>query len=442
MIKEQINVGGACYSNDATSNNYELPLSWQVLSFGEIIDFLTDYQANGSFSGLKENVQYFSERNYALLVRLKDLRNGLKNSKEFVYTDEKGYNYLRKSRLKEGDILVANVGAGVGTTLRMPKFDGNATLAPNMFRVDLKSCVLSSYFLAFSFSINYWHQMNLVNAGSGQPKINKSQYRSIKIPIPPINEQQQIVSKIEELFSEIDKGVEELKAAQEQLKVYRQAVLKWAFEGKLTNRDVKDGELPEGWKIVSIGDLFEVFIGSTTSRKNVRYWNGNINWISSGEVAFNRIIGTKEKITKNGLENSSCKIHPPGTVIMAMIGEGKTRGQAAILQIDASHNQNTAAIRVPENYKSEMLYYFLVLKYEENRRIGSGNNQKALNKERVKSIPIPLIPFEEQQQIVEEIESRLSVCDKTEETITNSLQQAEALRQGILKKAFEGNLYK
>ena len=82
------------------------------------------------------------------------------------------------------------------------------------------------------------------------------------------------------------------------------------------------------------------------------------------------------------------------------------------------------------------------MKYEENRRIGSGNNQTALNKERVKSIPIPLIPFEEQQQIVEEIESRLSVCDKTEETITNSLQQAEALRQGILKKAFEGNLYK
>jgi type I restriction enzyme S subunit len=103
-------------------------------------------------------------------------------------------------------------------------------------------------------------------------------------------------------------------------------------------------------------------------------------------------------------------------------------------------NQNTAAIRVPPNHIPELLYYFLVLKYEENRKIGSGNNQKALNKERVKAIPIPDIPFAEQQQIVQEIESRVSVCDKIEETITNSLKQAEALRQSILKKAFEGKL--
>lgn len=81
-----------------------------------------------------------------------------------------------------------------------------------------------------------------------------------------------------------------------------------------------------------------------------------------------------------------------------------------------------------------------MLKYEENRKIGSGNNQKALNKERVKNIPIPLPPREEQHRIVQEIEARLSVCDKIEGTIAQSLQQAEALRQSILKKAFEGKL--
>jgi type I restriction enzyme S subunit len=124
-----------------------------------------------------------------------------------------------------------------------------------------------------------------------------------------------------------------------------------------------------------------------------------------------------------------------------MIGEGKTRGQAAILKIEASHNQNTAAIRVDSNvYKSELLYYYLVLKYEDNRKVGSGNNQKALNKERVKGIPIPLPPIAEQNCIVQEIENRLSVADKMEESITQSLQQVEALRQSILKKAFEGRL--
>ena len=80
------------------------------------------------------------------------------------------------------------------------------------------------------------------------------------------------------------------------------------------------------------------------------------------------------------------------------------------------------------------------MKYEDNRRIGSGNNQKALNKERVKNISIPLPSIEEQNKIVEAIESRLSVADKMEESINQSLQQAEALKQSILKRAFEGKL--
>jgi type I restriction enzyme S subunit len=260
-------------------------------------------------------------------------------------------------------------------------------------------------------------------------------------PLPPLKTQQQIVSKIEELFSELDKGVEDLKKAQQQLKTYRQSVLKWAFEGRLTNENVKDGVLPDKWKMSTIGNIFEVYIGSTPKRNIDEYWGGSINWVSSGEIAFCKIKDTKEKITIKGLENTSCKVHPIGTIILAMIGEGKTRGQAAILKIEASHNQNTAAIRVDnKTYLSELLYYYLFFKYEENRKIGSGNNQKALNKERVKDIIIPLPPIEEQEIIVQEIESRLSVADKLEENIKESLQQAEALRQSILKKAFSGEL--
>jgi type I restriction enzyme S subunit len=86
------------------------------------------------------------------------------------------------------------------------------------------------------------------------------------------------------------------------------------------------------------------------------------------------------------------------------------------------------------------LYYFFYYRYQETRRIGSGNNQKALNKNRISNMTIPLMSTQEQNQIVQEIESRLSVCDKIEETIRNSLTKAEALRQSILKKAFEGNL--
>lgn len=305
----------------------------------------------------------------------------------------------------------------------------------------LASLRFENYKYGFYFLRSIEQQLDSKGTGTTFRAISGEVIRETLIPLPPISTQHLIVAKIEELFSEIDKGIENLKLAQQQLKVYRQSVLKWAFEGKLTNKNVKEGELPKGWKVETLGNIFEVFVGATPKRNNPLFWNGNVNWVSSSEVAFCKISKTKETISQEGLDNSSCKIHPIGTVIIAMIGEGKTRGQVAILKVEASHNQNSAAIRIPEQiYKSELLYYFLVLKYQENRKIGSGNNQKALNKERVKNIEFPLFSIEEQAKVYQEIESRLSVADKLEETITQSLQHAEALKQSVFKKAFEGKL--
>lgn len=302
--------------------------------------------------------------------------------------------------------------------------------------------VLNKYLFYLLVQRRFRHEAASAMTGAvGLRRVPKQFIEEYEISLPPIEEQHLIVSRIEELFSELDKGIEQLKTAKQQLKVYRQAVLKYAFEGRLTNQNIKNGDLPVGWTLSTIGNLFEVFVGSTPSRKEMSYWNGKINWVSSGEVSFCFINQTRERITQQGLANSSCKVHPEGTIILAMIGEGKTRGQAAILRVEASHNQNTAAIRVPPDQIPELLYYYLQLKYEENRKIGSGNNQKALNKERVRGISFPKIPLSEQQIIIHEIEFRLSNCDKIEETINNSLLQAESLHQSILKKAFEGKLF-
>jgi len=193
---------------------------------------------------------------------------------------------------------------------------------------------------------------------------------------------------------------------------------------------------------VKIGNIFNVFVGSTPSRKELNFWeDGDIPWVSSGEVAFNNISFSKEKITTLGFSQTSTSIHSVGTVMLAMIGEGKTRGQAAILEVQACHNQNTAAIRVSEiGFSSNFLYFYLFLKYQKNRNIGSGNNQKALNQARILEFDFPLCLIKEQTQIVKEIETRLSVCDKLETILKQSLQQAQSLRQSILKKAFEGKL--
>ena len=109
------------------------------------------------------------------------------------------------------------------------------------------------------------------------------------------------------------------------------------------------------------------------------------------------------------------------------------------MNTEAAHNQNTAAILVSDTpCSSRFIFYFLQMNYDHTRRVGSGNNQKALNKERVRALRFPFTSFSEQRQIVAEIESRFSVCDSIEQTVDTALAQAEAMRQSILKKAFEG----
>jgi type I restriction enzyme S subunit len=413
------------------SEPLEIPNNWEVLELGSLCSIVSGNTPKGI-----ENVSNSGEIQFYKVSDMNLLGNELfmKVSNNRLTTDE-----VQKLKIKiypKGTVIFPKRGGAILTNKKRI-LGKDASFDLNLMGVVPNQHVLSKLIFYFFYRVD----LGKIYDGSSIPQINNKHIEPLLFPLPPLPEQHRIVAKIEELFSELDKGIESLKTAQQQLKVYRQAVLKYAFEGKLTNPAVKDGELPEGWEIVKLGNIFEIFIGSTPSRKNLDYWNGSINWVSSGEVAFCEIRETKEKISKNGLENSSCKIHPPGTIILAMIGEGKTRGQAAILRCYASHNQNTSAILVnPETYISELLYYYLLYTYEKNRGIGSGNNQKALNKERVKNFDIPLFPIKQQEKILQAIESRLSICDKLEESIAQSLQQAETLRQSILKKAFEGKL--
>lgn len=368
---------------------------------------------------------------------------------------------------KEGDILIVCDGSRSGLVGKALNGYVGSTLA----KVSAEGLTQDYlyYFLQGQYAL-----LNTKKKGTGTPHLNPELLRKQLIYVPPIEMQQRIVFRIEELFSELDKGVETLQTIKQQLAVYRQAVLKEAFEGKLTSswraentlsnpqydfdkirrpneifKDTSGDEneialnLPPTWLKARLGEIFEVQVGATPSRRVPEYWNGNINWVSSGEVRFNTIFRTNEKITPEGLAHASTNLQPIGTVMLAMIGEGKTRGQAAILNTEAAHNQNTAAILVSQTPCSpKYVYYFLQMNYDNTRRVGSGNNQKALNKERVRAIRFPFTSFDEQQKIVEEIESRLSVCDSIEQTVDTALAQAEAMRQSILKKAFEGELCK
>jgi len=166
-----------------------------------------------------------------------------------------------------------------------------------------------------------------------------------------------------------------------------------------------------------------------------------IPWVSSGEVRFSRISTTKEMITQDGLNDSSTQINPVGSVLLGMIGEGKTRGQVAILDVEAANNQNCAAIWASEaGVPPEYVYFWLWSQYEETRRGSSGNNQPALNKSIVERILFPLAPLDEMEEIVRLANQMLDAISEQEIAIEISRKQSTAQRQNILRAAFAGQL--
>ena len=268
----------------------------------------------------------------------------------------------------------------------------------------------------------------------------------IIIPFPPLETQKAIVSKIEELFSELDKGTDDLKTAQQQLKTYRQSVLKYAFEGKLTNKKVKDGELPKGWEWVKSESFFD-FVTSG-SRGWAKYY-------SDKGAIFIRITNLNFDSLELDLQDKKIQhVNPPlnSEGIRTKVQEGdflfSITGYLGMFAIapkleNAYVNQHVCLCRPKNNFNKKYLGFWIVSKSGGHHHLNK--NQKGavkagLNLSDLKTFPVPLCPIAEQKKIVQEIESRLSVADKMEESIAQSLQQAAALRQSILKKAFSGEL--
>lgn len=292
-----------------------------------------------------------------------------------------------------------------------------------------------------------------------------SVFSKLPISLPPLPEQRAIVAKIEELLSDLDNGKQQLLTAQQQLKVYRQSLLKAAFEGKLTagwreshkqgnsnslalaaepeENYGENGELPEGWKWRKIEDIATVGTGATPLKGNKKYYEGGkIAWVTSGALNDEFVKVATDYVTDIAIRETNLSVYPKNTLLLAMYGEGKTRGKCSELQIEACTNQAIAAIHFKNHdiRVKTFLKNFLLKNYNDIRRLSSGGVQPNLNLGIVKKTLFPFPPFEEQQQVVIELESKLTVCDKIEETIAQCLQQAETLRQSILKKAFEGRL--
>ena len=356
----------------------------------------------------------------------KDANHAIKNGKYRFYTCANQYSFCDTFSFSGKSVIVPGNG-DIGLVFY---YDGEFEAYQRTYV--LQNIKINAKYLYYHLLYNWRYVNTDKQFGSTVRYVRMSNFTSYTLPVPSLQEQEKIVAKIEELFSELDNGVETLKKTKQQLAVYRQAVLKEAFDGKYTNSSAL--------KQASISEIASVGTGATPLTSNSDYYGGDIAWVTSAKINDEKIYIPSEYITEKAIAETNCKVYPPHTLLVAMYGEGKTRGKCAELMISAATNQALAAIELYKNTECfrNYLRWFLVLNYQLIRRKASGGVQPNLNLGIVKNILIPIFNEDDQIKIVEEIESRFSVCDSIEKTVDTALLQAEAMRQSILKKAFEG----
>ncbi|MDY0135297.1 MAG: restriction endonuclease subunit S [Atribacterota bacterium] len=190
--------------------------------------------------------------------------------------------------------------------------------------------------------------------------------------------------------------------------------------------------VPEGWKIATIEDIAQVSSGGTPSRKNDNFWGGDIPWVTTAEVQSNVIFDTAEKITEAGLKGSSAKLFPVNTLLIAMYGQGKTRGKIAKLGIEAATNQACAAIIVKNEHHVDYYFQFLSGQYENLRDLSNDGGQKNLSAGIIKTFSVLVPPLPEQKKIAQILSTWDKAITTTEQLLANSQQQKKALMQQLL----------
>ena len=286
--------------------------------------------------------------------------------------------------------------------------------------------------------------------------ITQDVIKNLEIPVPPIKEQRRIVSRIEEMFSELDSAVDTLQKTRQQLEIYRQAVLKEAFEGKLTakNHRVIDKTLhwasesetkklpalPDEWHYIFLSKLGDLSRGKSKHRPRndpKLFEDGKYPFIQTGDVkAADRYISTYSSMYGDfGLAQS--KLWTKGTLCITIAAN---IAETAFLGIDACFPDSIVGFTASSEVEPKYIKYFIESQKLKLSAFAPATAQKNINLKTLENLIIPYCSVEEQKTIINEIESRLSVCANIESTVDEALQQAEAMRQSILKKAFEGKL--
>ena len=415
---------------------FEIPESWEWVRLGDYCERITDYVASGSFASLRQNVPVLKGSGYAIMVKTADFSNNF--SVNLTYTTKEGYDFLSNSNLFGGELIITNIGATLGKVSIVPYLDQKMTLAPNSVMVRMLDDEHRDYLKMFLSSSIGYREMLDISSGTAMKKFNKTDLKTILIPLPPLAEQHRIVAKIEELMplvEEYDKAQKELDALNAKLpEALKKSILQEAIQGKLVPQDpndepasvllqrirkekeqlVKDGklkkkdlvttpisdeekpfEIPESWEWCRMGDVLSFINGRAYKKEEL---------LDSGMTKVLRVgnFFTNDKWYYSDLELPDEKYCYKGDLLYAWSASFGPRIWEGEKSIFHYHIWNVKYNK-KELYR-EYLYYFLLNDVNQIKKSTTGSTMIHVSMENMMPRLIPIPPLAEQHRIVSKIE--------------------------------------
>ena len=412
---------------------FDIPENWAWCRLGEITKIIQ--------YGVSKSAK--SEGLYRLL-RITDIQYNKVIWENVPFTDIKekdAENFI----LENGDFLFARTGATVGKSYLVEDLVEKSVFASYLIRISLLPNNNINYIKYFFNSEFYWQQISEKSIGIGQPNVNGTSLKELFFPLPPLSEQRRIVEKIEELLALVDDLETNKTDLQSYIKQAKSKVLEMAVRGELVPQNPEDEpasvllerikkeqktskskgkttehnthyeeELPKNWAKTTLGECFEWGSGGTPTSSVKKYYDGNIPWLVIGDLNDNYINTSDKTITQFGLENSSAKLVPKGTLLLAMYG---SIGKLGIAGMPLATNQAIAFALENKEINTKYLFYYLLSVRSSLNLLGKGATQKNISQSIIKDFHFPLPPLAEQHRIVEKIEHIFAVLEELEENI-------------------------
>lgn len=458
----------------------DLPLGWSLATIADLASSESRAITDGPFGSALKREHYTPTG--PRVIRLGNIGVGVFLDKDRAHISRERFETLSAHKAVAGDVLVAALGDPLGRACVVPEGIGLAIVKADCFRIRPWD-EIDPRFLSYWLNAPQSRSQFAGNShGLGRVRINLANLRQHEVPLPPLAEQRRVVAKLDQMMARTVRARAELAPIPSLIELHRQALLRAAFNGLLTEewragrnlesaaemvgktsepvqprggREATDSvirgqgalsvshpetEPPKGWDWTPLLRVARQETGHTPSRSRDEYWNGGIPWIGirdAGAFHGRTITETIQTISQAGLENSSARLLPTGTVCLSRTA---SVGYVTILGREMATSQDFATWTCTEALEPKFLMYALLAEGDDIRAFGKGSTHTTIYFPEIRALHICLAPLEEQREIVRRIESAFAWLDKVAHEHAQATRLLDHLDQALLAKAFRGEL--